>query len=594
MDLVMFHRQFIVASIFSTTVLAFYFAEPSRAQNYERYKPQDFSKLRSDAPEFKNEKLSNVAGDDRILVERLDAVILVDNSIKIRTDSDIDAIEGLHHDFAASDSLVFTHQVQSIVDRYIGGAITLRNLNQLSRDLILLYRKCGQPIVDVIIPEQRITGGTVQLVVVETRIDKVIVKPGSTFECDELQRWIESTRTGDRVHESRLSDDLFWLNQNPFRRVGVDFRKGSQPGTTDVIFQSNDVRPIRGYVGMDDSGVKTLNYGRFFTGMSYGNLFGRGGTLGYQYTADQEFRLLNAHAVNLSQPLSREHSFTSYGSWAAVQPEMSIVGLTQGGESWQTGSALVRHLVRNSSQTRNLAFGFDFKSTNNNLEFSGSTVQDSSADLLQFRLGLEDFQRYDIDQYTLFRIDTFAGPGGGLTGAHSAAAFQTLRAGTSPDYIYGRLSYEESTLVGSSWQLLGRFTGQLASERLLFSETLGIGGHDTLRGFDPNSYNADQGWIGNLEFGPRTYRWGCEHSPKTLRAFSFIDMANGHYRSPLVGEDAYTFAMSTGAGLRYQVSDRLVARCDYGYGLKGIDSAPRDSRLHFGLTWIPGKRPSFF
>lgn len=560
------------------------------AQNYEAYKPLKLPPRTGELPEVDAANdLPAPVEDDRVLVQTLEAVVIVDHGDKIDQSPTIDSLVGIHYDFDEPNSLVYKNAVRGLVQRAIGQPITLRRINELSRDIIKQYQRCKQPIVDVVIPEQRITGGTLYLVVTETRIGRVMVRSGQHFDCKPASRWIAKTHRGNRLYEPHIEDDLFWMNQNPFRRVSVDFDKGTEAGTTDVIYEIDDLWPVRGYMGIDDSGVSTLNYGRFFAGFQYGNFLGHGGILGYQFTTDEEFKLLRAHSVSLDQPLSRDFSLQAYGSWAGVTPMMDS-GFAQDGESYQFGGQLIRHLSRDRFHSRNLSAGFDFKSTNNNLEFAGSQVSDSVADLFQLRLGYDSFERIDVDQYRLFRADLFIGPGGGMTGSHSSDAFNTIRPGASPDYAYGRLRYERADVARREWMFTTRLTGQASSERLLFSETLGLGGYDTIRGTDSRAYNADHGWIANFEFGPKTYRCGTVEEPKILRAYGFVDVGNGYVDQPLAGEDAYTFAVSTGVGMRFQVSDRLIARLDYGFGIEDIDAAERNDRAHFAVTWIPGPR----
>lgn len=562
----------------------------SFGQNFERYRPLTPSSPLENIPSVPDQQVSPQQHDDRVLVDCLDAVLLLDSAQKVSSDGDVNELVGVQYDFSAGDSIVHSQTLRNVVAAHLQKPLSLRSLNQLTRDIAKVYQRCGQPIVDVQIPEQEVSGGTLQLVIVEGRIGRTIVRPGCYFDCDDLDRWITSKCPGARIYESQLSDDLFWLNQSPFRRVTVDFQKGQRNGTTDILFSTTDVRPIRGYIGGDDSGVKSLNYGRFFAGVVYGNLFGRGDMLSYQYTGDQEFTHLEAHSLSLNHQIDRERSLMAYGSIANVQP-MLAGGLSQNGDSWQVGMAFTRHLIRSYQQQRNLSIGVDVKSTNNNLEFAGTAVSASDATLLQLRLGYDDLQRRSADEYTRFRADMFVGPGGGLTGSHSSAAFQSLRPGTSPDYIYARMTAEESALIGCDWNLTSRLTGQISSERLLFSETLGLGGYDTLRGFDQRTFNADNGWIANFEFGPRTRRWGCKDAPRSLRAYSFVDVGNGYAMHAQPGEDAYTFAASTGVGCRFNISDRLTARLDWGYGFEDIANSERSNRLHMGLTWIPGPRP---
>ncbi len=563
---------------------------PVSAQNFERYKPLMPADSSSDLPQIPEPDLPAASNDDRVLVNHLNAVIILDHADKVSIDPSTEELHGVSYQFDQADSLVFSSGIRNIVGNYLGKALSLRSINQLARDIAKHYQQCGQPIVDVQIPEQRITGGTLQIVIVETRIGRVMIQPGHVFSCREIDRWIECTYSGDRVYEENLRSDLFWLNQNPFRRVSVDFKPGEVNGTTDVFFESTDVAPVRGYIGGDDTGVKSLNYGRFFAGLMYGNLFKRGGMLSYQYTTDQQFARLEAHSMSYNQPMSRNHSFTTYGSWAGVSP-MLDGGLTQQGESWQLGMGLTEHTIRTADHSQNFSMGLDFKSTNNNLEFAGSTVSDSAADLVQLRVGVDDFQRRDIDQYHSFRADMYFGPGGGVTGSHSSAAFNTLRPGTSPDYVYGRVSLEDMSLVSCNWLLRTKLTAQASSERLLFSETLGLGGFDTVRGFDQRAFNADHGWIANFEFGPRTYRWGDLDDIHSLRPYVFTDLGNGYLSNPRAGEDAYSFAASSGFGLRFNVTDRLSLRFDWGYGWENISGSQRNNRAHIGLTWIPGPRP---
>ena len=571
--------------------LLFTIASQAYGQNYERYAPVQPSVQPLANDRVPRPQLEDVVGDDRELVKSLDAVIIVDSPTKISKSENIDSLEGIHYEFAASDSLVFRPSAQRIIQKRLGDPITLRRLNELARELILLYRNCKQPIVDVQIPEQRITGGTVQLIVIESHIENVHIQPGCYFDCDQLSRWIECTQVGNRIYEPHLESDLLWLNQNPFRRVAVDFQKGQAPGTTDVIYRVNDVYPLRGYLGSDDSGVQTLNFGRFYGGFTYGNLFGKGGILGYQFTMDDDFSLLKAHAISLTQPINRRWSWEAYGSWASVSPALGF-GLSQEGESWQLGTGFSQHLIRTRQETANLTFGIDFKSTNNNLEFAGSNIAASDADLVQLRIGYDHLWRGQCpDRYSLLRLEGFLGPGEGMTGAHSSTAFESLRPNTSPDYAYARLLLEDSRPLDNHFQILTRFTGQVATERLLFSETLGLGGFDTLRGFDQRVFNADHGWIANIELGPKAYRWGCEDDHRVLRAYGFLDVGNGYIEEPLSGEDSYVLAVSAGVGFRFQLGTRLTARFDYGFGIENIAAAGRNDRAHLGITWIPGVRP---
>ncbi|WP_231612370.1 ShlB/FhaC/HecB family hemolysin secretion/activation protein [Novipirellula galeiformis] len=560
------------------------------SQDYQRYRPLRVDELRPQSiPRVEREPLAEVEGSDKVLVDELKAVIIWDDAQQIDPEEAHEGITGIDVRFAARDSLVYRSGVQGIVRGYIGGQVTLRNLNQMSRDIILYYRKCGQPVVDVVIPEQKITAGVVQIVVIESRIDRVQVKGGRYFNAKELCRWVQCTQSGNRIYESNISNDLFWLNQNPFRIVGVDLKAGKEDGTTDVIFEVKDVFPIRTYLGYDDTGVQSLGLERFNAGIIYGNFLHRDGILSYQYTADGDFSLLEAHAVSYSQPINREWSFNSYGSWAGVRP--SVPGFNQDGESWQLGTAVTRHWKKNRYVDFNTSLGLDFKSTNNNLEFGGVQVQDSTADLVEIRLGLSYLRRFCGTEYLYINSDTFVGPGDGFTKDNTTAAFDTIRADTDPTFVYSRLRMERLWNVKNDYQVIGRFAGQLSSERLLYSETLGYGGFDSIRGYDQRTYNADNGWIANLEVGPQPYRWGDRAHPNIFRMFGFVDAGQGFVLNAQPGEVPDQFLISAGVGIRASINDRVSLRAEYGHGFEDVPGIASRDRVHIGLVSLMGPRP---
>ncbi|QEG01933.1 Heme/hemopexin transporter protein HuxB precursor [Stieleria maiorica] len=564
-------------------------ADDSRAQNFERYKPLTVPPHAAQQT-MRPDELPAVEGSDRQLLESLDAVVILDHNDKVQPDQANAELTGIHYDFDARSSLVYSRGLTQIVDRYLGGPVTLRNLNQLARDIILYYRRCGQPVVDVIIPEQKITGGTVQLVVVESRVGRIRVEGGCYFDPCDMGKWIGCTRRGSRIYESAIATDLFWLNQNPFRKVDVDLRPGEADGTTDVIFEMTDVRPINAYLGYEDTGVRSLMLERLYAGVMWGNAFGRDATLSYQYTADADFAHLHAHAAFYSEPLNRDWSFQTYGSWAGVDPVLTG-GLSQGGESWQAGVGLTRHLIKNRCRDISGSFGFDFKSTNNNLEFGGVNVQNSDADLAQLRVGLRGINRMANRQYSLWSVDTFIGPGGGFTSNANTAAMNTIRAGTSPDYIYARGRLERMWDLPSGWDFVARGTGQITSERLLFSETLGFGGFDSVRGYDQRVFSGDSGWITNFELGPEPWRWGCGDRCHTLRVYGLFDAGEAYVEDPLVGERTDEFLISLGAGLRWKVGDRTNLRVDYAHGFEAVGGAATRDRIHLGFVSLFGPRP---
>ncbi|MCE9608251.1 MAG: ShlB/FhaC/HecB family hemolysin secretion/activation protein [Planctomycetia bacterium] len=582
------YRLLRLIGVVSALVAPVAILNPLFAQDFQRYRPQTLPAPQYQ-PSIPEKPVEPAAGSDAVLVERWDAVLVLDRPEKVRPLDDFADLTGVHFDFEDSQSLVYRAEFKRIVETYLDGPLTLRRLNQLSRDIILYYRRNGQPVVDVVIPEQKITQGTVQLVVREARIGAVRVEGACWFNNCMLADQIECTRTGDRLIEGKLKSDLFWLNRNPFRNVEVDLEPGKQPGTTDVIYKVNDAAPWRAYLGYEDTGVPLLGIDRVYGGLIWGDAFKRDGQLSYQYTSDTQFDRLQAHSYSYQRAWSREWSFQTYGAYSDVtaRPDPFL----QTGQSWIVGGALLRYFNYDPYLQSWLSFGYDFKSTNNNLEFNELPVVGGRADLWELNFGYDRVQRFNDVEYLILTNDLFVGPNGGFSAYDDAAGFSSIRPNTRPGFVYNRSKAEAVTALPWNLQLLGRVTGQVASQRLLYSEMLGFGGYDSIRGYDQRVFNGDIGYFTNLELGPQPWIIGTTRDRKVLRAFTFLDYGGGYVRNPVPGEVASQVLASTGAGARFSCSDRLTLRFDYGWGLSNVVGATTNQRAHLGVVYLMGPRP---
>jgi len=584
------YRLFRLASLCGAVLFSAASAAPDESfgQDFRRYRPQTLP-VPLVTPNVPAQPIDPPSGSDEILVEKWDAVLIVDAADKVLPLDDFADLEGVHFDVDDRSSLVFQRDFRSLVGKYLDGPITLRALSELSREIIVFYRDRGRPVVDVAVPEQKITQGTVQIVVIEPRIGRVFVSGADWFDNQMLADQLRYTMPGGRLSENRLRSDLFWLNRSPFRRVEVDLQPGVTPGTTDVTFDVRDAAPWRVYTGYEDTGVPAIGIDRVYAGVIWGDAFKRDGQLSYQYTSDTEFDRLQAHAYSYRRALNPTWTIEQYGATSQVSTFTDPVN--QDGRSWIVGGALLGYTNFDPFLQSWFTFGFDFKSTNNNLEFGGTQVVGGRADFWELNLGYDRQRRFNDVAYLRFASDLYAGPNGGISAYNDAAGFRSIRTETRPGFVYQRGMTEGVIELPLGMQLLGRVTGQVASQRLLWSEMLGFGGYDSIRGYDQRSFNADMGYVTNLEFGPQTWFWGSPGEPKSLRAFGFFDYGGGRVLDPQPGDFVSDTLASVGAGARLAWSDRLSARFDYGIGLSDIPASSNEHRAHIGVVYVMGPRP---
>jgi len=471
-----------------------------------------------------------------------------------------------------SEGVDLPPRVQSVFNARIGRSLTLGELNQMVRDAVLAYRRSDFPVVDVLVPEQEITTGVLQLVVIEGRLGDVIVEGAGRMEGQSLASQIRTER-GEVLRESELSQDLAWINKHPTRQVDLIFTPGRNYGETDVILRSQAYREISAYLAYENSGTQALGEDRGIFGASMvGPLFfGNDSILSYQFTTD--LGAANAdifgHSAVFASYLPWRHQVTLLGAY--VDSEASIdLGNDQsieiGGVNKQGSGRYGIPLPGIGRMAHELQVGMDFKSSNSALGFNQIEVFDTTSEIVQYSLGYNVVAR---DQTGMWRVDAeVVNSPGGATNKNSDEIFQSQRAGATATYTYGRVMVERDQQLLQGWSLYGRLQGQASNSNLLSSETLGAGGFDSVRGFESRTVSGDRGLVGSIELRtPRFY-------PSTLAGFGnvrdgayglvFYDAGRVASHDPLPGEEQFTLG-SVGVGFRYQKEEWFTLRVDYGF-----------------------------
>ncbi len=528
--------------------------------------------------------------DEEYLVNKLLGIVLLPKPGDVRPDG-WPGVEGIWHDFDE-----FPRQVGFVLQSYIGRPVSLSSLDQMVKDVIVAYREGDRPVVDVLIPEQDITSGVVQLVVIESKLARIRVE-GVDADKEEFIRSQMRIKKGEVIRASDVLRDLSWVNRSPYRKIDMVYAPGYEFGTTDVILKSYDTRANWFYLGYEDSGVDYLGQDRFIFGFNFGDVFGPNRSLSYQYTGDLDFEHVRASSLVYTQALPWRHWFTVLASYADINSDPIPIGggntLDSDGENTQISGRYSIPLDGTANRQREMDFGFDWKSNGNNLEFidfsnAGNTqIFGSRVEIFQFSLGYQETiqHRRGVSQ---FNIRGVYSPGG-FNDQNSDATFDASRRLSTADYFYAIASFEHQRRLHDDWSLRFKIEGQDANRNLQPSEQLGAGGYDTVRGFDQRVARGDHGFWSTVElYTPelslgRIFDW--ENETDSLRFLAFFDAANLGNEDLLPNEASYMQMGSVGVGLRWNYSDWFKLRVDYGHPVFTENVfADESGRFHIGAT----------
>jgi len=575
---------FIIRTGVCLSVAASVFISPATAQNYEHVAPKQ--------PEKTGE--GNVVNDtSAIAAGHGNTVVLVDHLKGLVFLSDIHQLKsgGVKKSRSIDPGTVAFAQrpdFAPVVEPFMDQPVTLKSLDELSRAIVAYYQKHDRPVVNVFVPEQNITNGFVQVVVVESRVGQVSATGAKYFSNEDLRREMQ-LRPAEPISGDEIRGDLNWINRNPFRQSDLLFSPGHAPGTTDVLLRTQDRFPLRVFTGYEDSGNQLTGDNRYLAGFNYGDLFGIGQQFSYQYTTGSDSNEFYAHSGSYVIPLPWHHELTFFGLYSEANASVAAP-LTTSGVSWQASVRYEIPLPGTQAFQHSVLGGFDFKQSNNDLEFGGTMISNVYTDVAQFVLG---YQASYVDDFgnTSASATGFWSPGD-LTGtpANTDAAYAMTRAGATSNYAYGQLTLRRVTRLPWDFTWSVRALYQVSDANLLPSEEFGLGGYQTVRGYDEREANGDDGFLLSTEVATPPVSLGrmigLKQATDQLQFLGFIDYGGTSLHHATASDvNPNTNLLGIGPGVRYNISPYVAVRFDYGFQMidTGFDTR-HNSRGHLGVV----------
>ncbi len=520
---------------------------------------------------------------DAVLVDALKGIVFIQDvkQLDVAGRGDVSGIV-IDGDLELADVELFKQSFEE----FLLQPLTLNLLNKITNHVVRYYRQHDRPVVDVLAPEgQDITEGVIQIMVILGKRGDVRVEGAKYFSEEKLASTVR-LKMSETITQSELEEDISWLNNNPFRTVNVLFERGEKFGETDLVLDVEDRFPLRVYGGVEDTGTELTGKRRWLSGFNWGNAFGLDHQLNYQFTSSFDTKVLNAHSFNYKAPLPWRHTASLFGAYVKSDPKTTGAGFNLSGENYQLGFRYNIPLSKIKKLNHELVLGYDFKRSNNNLEFGGLSVFSTFTNVSQFSFS---YNGSVSDKWgaTSFGSNVYLSPGD-MMGDNRDIEFAASRAFASAGYVYGRFNINRVTRLPMEFSWLTELQFQVSNKNLLGSEQFGIGGQQTVRGYDAYDAVGDEGVLIKNEIRSPAFallkHLNIEVPQEELQLLWFFDFGSVKNVDLLVNEGG-TDLMSTGVGLRYSIAPYLTLRADYGWQLKALTSTTnRGSRLHAGFV----------
>ena len=471
--------------------------------------------------------------------------------------------------------------------QYLNCPITSKSILEIKDAIRSYFRRHNQPFIAISIPDQKISQGTLQLVIQMSCLSELNVVGNKWTPSSWLENYMGNT-PGETLDELSLRRDLEFMNRNFFRHVSVILSPGQMTNTTDITLSVKERNRVRLYAGADNTGVPTTGRQRLYGGFNWGKAFGLDHILSYQYTSSYNFNEFQAHTVQYLALLSWKHLLNVYGGFSSVHANLPFPTMKSTGFSGQASLRYTVPLPPGRAFTHDCSLVFDFKRTNNNLEFSDLFPRFGKNVNLTQLAGEYRFEKGFRPVLINFNTQIFYSPGD-LFADETNADYNSLRPGAKSEYVYGKGALNFLFYLPKKWYFNCLTRVQLSSQNLLPSEQFGIGGADTVRGYDERQLNMDRAVIVNWElrtpYLPLFQNINKRKISDAIQFLGFVDYGYGKDHNAIVGEPNPEYLLSAGPGLRYTLDPYIPVRLDWGFKLHNEpEFTGGSSMVQFGST----------
>jgi hemolysin activation/secretion protein len=485
--------------------------------------------------------------------------------------------------FQIIGSTVFTQaDFDRITQAYLNRDISIAELFEIRSKITELYLSKGYVTSGAIVPPQTIgrADGVVEIQVIEGRVESIEVKGNSRLNAEYVRSRI-ARYTGKPLQQQQLLTGLQLLRLNPLiNNVRAELAAGLQPGSSILTVEIGEAPIWYSQISVDNHRSPSAGTDRRQVQIRNSNVFGWGDSASVAYTNTDGS---NGIDLNYQTPLAPQNTRLSfsYGSSSSkvIEAPFNILDIKSKSNYYE---ASIQHLII-QTPTQELEVGFVISNRQSQAQLLDNIPFPSAgADLNgQTKLSAVRF----VQSYTQRNErEVFAARTQFSLGVDAFGSTINSKAPDSQFFAWrGQAQYVK--LLAPDSILLVRGDVQVADRAMLPLEQFGLGGVDSVRGYRQDALLADSGVFASTEARFPIARFSKDSS---LQITPFVDFGTVWNNSS--EKLARTTLLSTGLGLRYQFSDRLTAKVEWGIPLISLEGSKRtwqENGIYFSVVYNP-------
>ncbi len=473
--------------------------------------------------------------------------------------------------------------IRETVAPYIGRQVSTADLDDIRRQLTLLYVNHGYINSGVLIPDQNVADGFVTFRAVEGHVSGMEITGTQRFNPDYFTARL-SQGLSNPFNISDLEREQKILLQDPLvSRLNIELLPSPVPGEARAHVDLLEASPYSVVAQIANSQSPTVGEIRGQLQGTAANLWGVGDILSAQYGRTQG---INDGSIGYSLPIASDDTRVNLrydiNGTLVVTPALSPIHITSTYNSLALGVS--RPFYRTPEQNLTFGTGLEWRQARTfllNQPFSftaGSSNGNTNVTVLR------TYGDYlDRDAEHAFALRTTLS-----VGLHALGATVTNTPPTGK-FVAGLIQGQYVRRVYEDWEGVLRASLQASDKALFPIEQFALGGIDTVRGYRQFLTVTDDAFFGSAElripiFNVRVPRLADTDQAGTVQLVPFYDYGQGWN----VGRPTpYPPDISgVGAGLRWIVGSGITAEIYYAKALRHIRAGTslEDRGIYFRLT----------
>lgn len=446
---------------------------------------------------------------------------------------------------------------------FTGGQKDFGDVQRALEALQELYQDAGYAGIQVILPEQELERGDVTFNVVEPKIGKVLVEGNRYFTADSVRRSVPSLVPGTTPRTRVISASVKVANENPAKQSAVLLRPGERDGEVDAVIRVADVQPVRYSVSLDNTGNKETGTYRAGFAYQHANLFDLDHVLTLQYvTSPKNTNDVEVYGLGYRVPLyARGDSLDFIAGYSTVDSGTVQNLFDVSGQGAIYAVRYNQNLRKLGDMEQRVVYGLDYRAYQNLVTPVGGifnfvpdiTVHPASVTYS----GQLRKQSSDLGFYFSYAQNI---PGGN-DGVDQD--FKNSRRDARAAYRIWRFGGVYTRSFLKDWQFRVKADAQYSPDALIAAEQFGLGGAESIRGFNERYTSNDRGYRSNWEVYTPELGTMLGYDTAKLRILAFYDTGHVSRNSVQPGELRWVSLDSAGLGVRMSYGTSLTLKADF-------------------------------